>query len=101
MEDVRHHEAGGAAVVTFKTRSEAENVGHVTHTMGPGVVLPPLTPPVGAVFQAANQGAKFKGRLLHISWYNKPKTPSTAPQQEEEEPQDQDSTVRRTSRSLG
>lgn len=65
VEDVRHQDSSGAAVVTFKTRSEAEN--------------------------AANQGAKFKGRLLHLSWYNsKAKTSTMTPQDQQEEPQDQD-----------
>ncbi len=35
-------------------------------------------------FQAANQGARFKGRILQISWY-KPKTPSVSTEPEEEE----------------
>lgn len=43
-------------------------------------------------FQAANQGAKFKGRMLQISWY-KPKTPSVTTEPEEEEAKDEDSTV--------
>ncbi|XP_075872990.1 RNA-binding protein 27 isoform X5 [Nelusetta ayraudi] len=66
VEDVRHQDSSGAAVVTFKTRSEAEN--------------------------AANQGAKFKGRLLHLSWYNnnKAKTSTVTPQDQQEEHQDQD-----------
>ncbi|XP_072923434.1 RNA-binding protein 27 isoform X1 [Hemitrygon akajei] len=44
--------------ITFKTRIEAEN--------------------------AANQGTKFKGRNLQISWY-KPKAPSVSTEPEEEE----------------
>uniref|UniRef100_A0A3P9H690 RNA binding motif protein 27 n=1 Tax=Oryzias latipes TaxID=8090 RepID=A0A3P9H690_ORYLA len=52
-------------ILTFRTRSEAEN--------------------------AANQGAKFKGRMLQISWY-KPKTPSVTTEPEEEEAKDEDST---------
>lgn len=44
------------------------------------------------VFQAANQGAKFKGRVLQISWY-KPKTPSVTTEPEEEEAKDEDNTV--------
>uniref|UniRef100_A0AAQ4RF86 RNA binding motif protein 27 n=1 Tax=Gasterosteus aculeatus aculeatus TaxID=481459 RepID=A0AAQ4RF86_GASAC len=57
IEDFRDQDAN-SVVMTFKTRSEAEN--------------------------AANQGAKFKGRVLQISWY-KPKTPSVATEPEEEE----------------
>ncbi|XP_034746798.1 RNA-binding protein 27 isoform X3 [Etheostoma cragini] len=62
VEDVRDHDAN-SVVMTFKTRSEAEN--------------------------AANQGAKFKGRVLQISWY-KPKTPSVTTEPEEEEAKDED-----------
>ncbi|KAK5887766.1 hypothetical protein CesoFtcFv8_016338 [Champsocephalus esox] len=51
--------------MTFKSRSEAEN--------------------------AANQGAKFKGRVLQISWY-KPKTPSVTTEPEEEEAKDDENT---------
>lgn len=57
IEELHDHDAT-SVVMTFKTRSEAEN--------------------------AANQGAKFKGRILHISWY-KPKTPSVSTEPEEEE----------------
>nr|XP_057943868.1 RNA-binding protein 27 isoform X3 [Doryrhamphus excisus] len=64
IEDLRDHDAAGV-IVTFKTRSEAEN--------------------------AANQGAKFKDRVLQISWY-KPKTPSVTTEPEEEEPKDDDNT---------
>lgn len=51
------------------------------------------------VFQAANQGAKFKGRMLQISWY-KPKTPSVTTEPEEEEAKDEDNTVRRLTRTV-
>ncbi|TMS14528.1 RNA-binding protein 27 [Larimichthys crocea] len=64
IEDVRDQDAN-SVVMTFKTRSEAEN--------------------------AANQGAKFKGRVLQISWY-KPKTPSVTTEPEEEEAKDEDNT---------
>ncbi|XP_035521975.1 RNA-binding protein 27 isoform X3 [Morone saxatilis] len=64
VEDVRDQDAN-SVVMTFKTRSEAEN--------------------------AANQGAKFKGRVLQISWY-KPKTPSVTTEPEEEEAKDEDNT---------
>ncbi|XP_041807889.1 RNA-binding protein 27 isoform X1 [Chelmon rostratus] len=64
IEDVRDQDAT-SVVMTFKTRSEAEN--------------------------AANQGAKFKGRVLQISWY-KPKTPSVTTEPEEEEAKDDDNT---------
>ncbi|XP_072301818.1 RNA-binding protein 27 [Eucyclogobius newberryi] len=63
IEDLRDHDAT-TVVMTFKTRSEAEN--------------------------AANQGAKFKGRVLQISWY-KPKTPSVTTEPEEEETKEEDS----------
>ncbi|XP_066501354.1 RNA-binding protein 27 isoform X3 [Hoplias malabaricus] len=57
IEELRDQDAN-SVVMTFKTRSEAEN--------------------------AANQGAKFKGRILQISWY-KPKTSSISTEPEEEE----------------
>ncbi|XP_051959991.1 RNA-binding protein 27-like isoform X2 [Xyrauchen texanus] len=56
IDELRDHDAT-SVVMTFKTRSEAEN--------------------------AANQGAKFKGRTLQISWYN-PKTPSVSTERVEE-----------------
>uniref|UniRef100_A0A3Q1G9F4 RNA binding motif protein 27 n=1 Tax=Acanthochromis polyacanthus TaxID=80966 RepID=A0A3Q1G9F4_9TELE len=62
IEELRDQDAN-SVVMTFKTRSEAEN--------------------------AANQGAKFKGRVLQISWY-KPKTPSVTTEPEEEEAKDED-----------
>uniref|UniRef100_A0A672RCR5 RNA binding motif protein 27 n=1 Tax=Sinocyclocheilus grahami TaxID=75366 RepID=A0A672RCR5_SINGR len=40
-------------------------------------------------FVAANQGAKFKGRVLQISWY-KPKTPSVSTEPEEEESKEEE-----------
>ncbi|TNN40305.1 RNA-binding protein 27 [Liparis tanakae] len=64
VEDVRDQDAN-SVVMTFKTRSEAEN--------------------------AANQGAKFKGRVLQISWY-KPKTPLVTAEPEVEEAKDEDNT---------
>lgn len=64
IEDLRDQDAN-SVIMTFKTRSEAEN--------------------------AANQGAKFKGRVLQISWY-KPKTPSVTTEPEEEEAKDEDGT---------
>ncbi|XP_069002153.1 RNA-binding protein 27 isoform X1 [Embiotoca jacksoni] len=64
IEDLRDQDAT-SVVMTFKTRSEAEN--------------------------AANQGAKFKGRVLQISWY-KPKTPAVPTEAEEEEAKDEDNT---------
>uniref|UniRef100_A0A3Q1D9L5 RNA binding motif protein 27 n=1 Tax=Amphiprion ocellaris TaxID=80972 RepID=A0A3Q1D9L5_AMPOC len=66
IEELRDQDAN-SVVMTFKTRSEAEN--------------------------AANQGAKFKGRVLQISWY-KPKTPSVTTEPEEEEAKDEDNAVR-------
>ncbi|KAA0720438.1 RNA-binding protein 27 [Triplophysa tibetana] len=56
IEELREQDAT-SVVMTFKTRSEAEN--------------------------AANQGAKFKGRVLQISWH-KPKTPSVSTEPEED-----------------
>ncbi|XP_037544195.1 RNA-binding protein 27 [Nematolebias whitei] len=64
IEDLRDQDAS-SVIMTFKTRSEAEN--------------------------AANQGAKFKGRILQISWY-KPKTPSVTTEPEEEVAKDEDNT---------
>ncbi|XP_061608149.1 RNA-binding protein 27 isoform X1 [Phyllopteryx taeniolatus] len=64
LEDLRDQDAT-SVVMTFKTRSEAEN--------------------------AANQGAKFKGRVLQISWH-KPKTPSVTTEPEEEESKDDNNT---------
>ncbi|XP_061658879.1 RNA-binding protein 27 isoform X2 [Syngnathoides biaculeatus] len=64
LEDLRDQDAT-SVIMTFKTRSEAEN--------------------------AANQGAKFKGRVLQISWH-KPKTPSVTTEPEEEDSKDDDST---------
>ncbi|KAM7374591.1 hypothetical protein PAMP_007238 [Pampus punctatissimus] len=69
IEDLRDQDAN-SVVMTFKTRSEAEN--------------------------AANQGAKFKGRVLQISWY-KPKTPSVTTEPEEEEAKDEDNTKKTSS----
>ncbi|XP_077448257.1 RNA-binding protein 27 isoform X2 [Stigmatopora argus] len=65
LEDLRDQDAT-SVVMTFKTRNQAEN--------------------------AANQGSKFKGRVLQISWY-KPKTPSVTTEPEEEESKDDDNTV--------
>ncbi|XP_028323217.1 RNA-binding protein 27 isoform X2 [Gouania willdenowi] len=62
IEDLRDQDTN-SVVMTFKTRIEAEN--------------------------AANHGAKFKGRVLQISWY-KPKTPSVTTEPEEEEAKDED-----------
>ncbi|XP_017276923.1 RNA-binding protein 27 isoform X3 [Kryptolebias marmoratus] len=64
IEELRDQDAT-SVILTFKTRSEAEN--------------------------AANQGAMFKGRFLHMSWY-KPKTPSVTAEPEEEEAKDEDNT---------
>ncbi|KAF7249349.1 RNA-binding protein 27 [Varanus komodoensis] len=52
-----------SVVLTFKSRSEAEN--------------------------AANQGLKFKDRRLQISWH-KPKVPSVSTETEEEEPKEEE-----------
>ncbi|XP_029304776.1 LOW QUALITY PROTEIN: RNA-binding protein 27 [Cottoperca gobio] len=69
IEDVRDQDAN-SVVMTFMSRSEAEN--------------------------AANQGAKFKGRVLQISWY-KPKTPSVTTEPEEEEAKDEENTKKASS----
>lgn len=44
------------------------------------------------VFQAANLGAKFKGRVLQISWF-KPKTPSVTTEPEDDESKDEENRV--------
>ncbi|RXM93015.1 RNA-binding protein 27 [Acipenser ruthenus] len=62
VEELHDYDAT-SIVVTFRTRSEAEN--------------------------AANQGAKFKGRTLQISWY-KPKTPSISTEPDEEEAKEEE-----------
>ncbi|KAK5858810.1 hypothetical protein PBY51_002925 [Eleginops maclovinus] len=69
IEEVRDQDAN-TVVITFMSRSEAEN--------------------------AANQGAKFKGRVLQISWY-KPKTPSVTTEPEEEEAKDDENTRKASS----
>lgn len=43
-------------------------------------------------FQAANLGAKFKGRVLQISWY-KPKTASVTTEPEDNEAKDEENRV--------
>ncbi|XP_054907505.1 RNA-binding protein 26 isoform X1 [Poeciliopsis prolifica] len=62
IEELRYQDAN-TVIMTFKTRSEAEN--------------------------AANQGAKFKGRVLQISWY-KPKSSSVMSEPEAEETKDEE-----------
>lgn len=42
--------------------------------------------------QAANLGAKFKGRVLQISWY-KPKAPSVSTEPEDDEAKDEENRV--------
>lgn len=44
------------------------------------------------VLQAANLGAKFKGRVLQISWF-KPKTPSVPTEPEDDEAKDEENRV--------
>ena len=44
------------------------------------------------VFQAANLGAKFKGRVLQISWF-KPKMPSVNTEPEDDEAKDDENRV--------
>ncbi|CAL8265480.1 unnamed protein product [Merluccius merluccius] len=74
VEDLRDQDAT-SVVMTFRTRSEAENVSLKRFT--------------DRLVNAANQGAKFKGRVLQISWY-KPKTPSVSAEPEEEEAKEED-----------
>ncbi|XP_058852973.1 RNA-binding protein 27-like isoform X3 [Acipenser ruthenus] len=62
VEELHDYDAT-SIVVTFRTRSEAEN--------------------------AANQGARFKGRTLQISWY-KPKTQSISTEPDEEEAKEEE-----------
>ncbi|XP_027886811.1 RNA-binding protein 27 isoform X3 [Xiphophorus couchianus] len=62
IEELRYQDAN-TVIMTFKTRNEAEN--------------------------AANQGAKFKGRVLQISWY-KPKSSSVTSEPEAEETKDEE-----------
>uniref|UniRef100_A0A3B3XLH1 RNA binding motif protein 27 n=1 Tax=Poecilia mexicana TaxID=48701 RepID=A0A3B3XLH1_9TELE len=66
IEELRYQDAN-TVIMTFKTRSEAEN--------------------------AANQGAKFKSRVLQISWY-KPKLSSVTSEPEAEETKDEEKAVR-------
>lgn len=79
--------------MTFKTRSEAENVpwlfSSYVFCFKCDIYFKRLVDFKHTKFffffcQAANQGAKFKGRILQISWY-KPKTPSVSTEPEEEE----------------
>ncbi|XP_053154466.1 RNA-binding protein 27 isoform X2 [Hemicordylus capensis] len=63
IEGLQEEESPLSVVLTFKSRSEAEN--------------------------AANQGLKFKDRRLQISWH-KPKVPSVSTETEEEEPKEEE-----------
>nr|XP_026652757.1 RNA-binding protein 27 [Zonotrichia albicollis] len=63
IEDLQEEDSPLSVVVTFKSRSEAEN--------------------------AANQGSRFKDRRLQISWH-KPKVPSVSTEVEEEEPKEEE-----------
>lgn len=63
IEDLQEEDSPLSVVLTFKSRSEAEN--------------------------AANQGSKFKDRRLQISWY-KPKVPSVSTEVEEEESKEEE-----------
>ncbi|XP_072846316.2 RNA-binding protein 27 isoform X1 [Pogona vitticeps] len=63
IEGLQEEESPLSIVLTFKSRSEAEN--------------------------AANQGLKFKDRRLQISWH-KPKVPSVSTETEEEEPKEEE-----------
>ncbi|XP_025901606.1 RNA-binding protein 27 isoform X2 [Nothoprocta perdicaria] len=63
IEDLQEEDSPLSVVLTFKSRSEAEN--------------------------AANQGSRFKDRKLQISWY-KPKVPSVSTETEEEESKEEE-----------
>uniref|UniRef100_A0A803JEP7 Transcription elongation regulator 1 n=1 Tax=Xenopus tropicalis TaxID=8364 RepID=A0A803JEP7_XENTR len=63
VEDLKEEEFPPSVILTFKTRQEAEN--------------------------AANQGSKFKGRKLQVSWH-KPKTPSISTEIEEDETKEEE-----------
>ncbi|KAM6056016.1 RNA-binding protein 27-like isoform 2-T2 [Chlamydotis macqueenii] len=63
IEDLQEEDSPLSVVLTFKSRSEAEN--------------------------AANQGSRFKDRRLQISWY-KPKVPSVSTEVEEEESKEEE-----------
>ncbi|NXN37779.1 RBM27 protein, partial [Rhinoptilus africanus] len=63
IEDLQEEDSPLSVVLTFKSRSEAEN--------------------------AANQGSRFKDRRLQISWY-KPKVPSVSAEIEEEESKEEE-----------
>ncbi|XP_064314288.1 RNA-binding protein 27 isoform X2 [Phalacrocorax carbo] len=63
IEDLQEEDSPLSVVLTFKSRSEAEN--------------------------AANQGCRFKDRRLQISWY-KPKVPSVSTEIEEEESKEEE-----------
>ncbi|XP_029439520.1 RNA-binding protein 27 [Rhinatrema bivittatum] len=63
LEDLKEEETPSSVVLTFKTRLEAEN--------------------------AANQGSRFRGRRLQISWH-KAKTPSISRDIEEEDSKEEE-----------
>uniref|UniRef100_A0A663MPS2 RNA binding motif protein 27 n=1 Tax=Athene cunicularia TaxID=194338 RepID=A0A663MPS2_ATHCN len=63
IEDLQEEDSPLSVVLTFKSRSEAEN--------------------------AANQGSRFKDRRLQISWH-KPKVPSVSTEIEEEESKEEE-----------
>uniref|UniRef100_A0A8C8AD60 RNA-binding protein 27 n=1 Tax=Otus sunia TaxID=257818 RepID=A0A8C8AD60_9STRI len=63
IEDLQEEDSPLSVVLTFKSRSEAEN--------------------------AANQGSRFKDRRLQISWH-KPKVPSVSTEIEEEETKEEE-----------
>lgn len=84
--------------MTFKTRNEAENVRHFaldsTRFKSHGSKTNESQKNSGIfVSQAANLGAKFKGRLLQISWY-KPKMPLVTTEPEDDEAKDEENRVR-------
>ncbi|KAM8973250.1 RNA-binding protein 27-like isoform 1-T1 [Pelodytes ibericus] len=66
VEDMNEEEFPPSVILTFKSRQEAEN--------------------------AANQGSKFKGRKLQVSWH-KPKTPSIATENEEDESKEEETDI--------
>ncbi|XP_053575254.1 RNA-binding protein 27 [Bombina bombina] len=66
IEELKEEDCPESIVLTFKTRQDAEN--------------------------AANQGSKFNGRMLQISWH-KPKTPTTSTDLEEEESKEEETDI--------
>lgn len=90
IEDCRDQDAN-TVVMTFKTRNEAENVRCFTQ-VSTGFRCMDMRNFGLFLFQAANLGAKFKGRVLQISWF-KPKTTSVTTEPEDDEAKDEENRV--------